>query len=139
MLSVRSTTLQYEIWLFARPDHREHVRACGAFESEADAARFAARLRLWLHTGVLSEALFMNCVDADDRTALLTMHDYLRDRGIDPARICVEAVRVRADANAVRAPWEGHDDLEDRVRLAEKPPLVEINPDFLHRDGGERP
>lgn len=127
MLSARPTTLQFEIWLFARPDHREHVRECGAFESEAAAARFAARLRMWLHTGVCSEAMFTNCLDADDRTALLTLHGYLRGRGIDPCLTCVEAIRVPANDNAARAPWESADGPEGAVRLVEPPPLVELS------------
>lgn len=81
----------YEIWIFAHPDHTECVAECGVFLDEREAARAATRLRMWLHLGTVSEPLFVNCRVADDRTALLTLPDYLRSRGIDPAHVSVEA------------------------------------------------
>lgn len=106
MLSQSPAATLYEVLIFAPPDHREEVRECGVFVSEGAADQMATRLRMWLHQGVLSEALFANCGDAADRETLLTLRDSLCERGIDPALTVIEGSVRQRNGQDIRTPWE---------------------------------
>jgi hypothetical protein len=97
MLSPEVSTGLWEIWLYARPAFRMSVQECGSFPSEQEACRVGAALRMWLQTSVWVEDVLGPAAAAVEvpefpdecREWLLSAPQWLRDRGIDPARVLV--------------------------------------------------
>jgi len=105
IVSPPKTCAVYEVWIFAAPDHREAVSACGIYRAvntsdyathlvELEAVRMASRLRDYLHLGVWTDNLGDNTDDMDDIAELRLLPEYLHSRGIDPARVLVAARRI---------------------------------------------
>lgn len=95
MVSSKTATGFYEIWLFSEEhDYREPVVECGRFRSRHAAELMASRLRAWLHLDIRCDNLFDNTRRRRDRLALLDLHTYLNDLGVDPARCLVQAVEA---------------------------------------------
>jgi hypothetical protein len=94
MLSSPETSVDcFEIWLWARPDHKIHVGECGSFRSEGDAERVAGYVRMWLQTRVWMAELTAAMPDRDDQLSLFALPEVLRAWGIDPALTVVEPTR----------------------------------------------
>jgi hypothetical protein len=96
----------WEVWVFASPDYRECVRACGLFREEDAAVHAASLLSDYLHLGAWNENLLDNASEAGAAADLRVLPEEIRLAGIDPARTHVTARRYDTAA---------HDNAESEV------------------------